>query len=102
AKAIDRPMRVAGVRTWVMATLSRRRDDATSAGTTQCCSAVSGSERVAVHLAGADPHHAFEIVDEHLAVADLAGAGRLEHCLADRVGLVVGDRDLELDLGQEV
>ena len=36
------------------------------------------------------------------AVADLAGAGRLHDRLDHRIHLIVGDRDLELDLRQEV
>src|SRR3546814_1352510 len=43
-----------------------------------------------------------QLPDENLAVADLAGAGGLHHRLDHGVGLVVGDRDLELDLGQEI
>src|SRR5690606_36180207 len=60
------------------------------------------SERVGVQFPGADAHGTLEVVDEDLAVADLAGGRGLEDRLGDQLGLVVGDRDLELDLGQEV
>src|SRR5690606_36217340 len=60
------------------------------------------SERVGIELAGADAHHAVQVPDEDLAVADLAGARRLHDRLDHGVELLVGDRDLELDLGQEV
>src|SRR5690554_3808469 len=61
-----------------------------------------GSERVGVQLPDADAHGALQRLHEDLAVADLAGVGRLEDRLDHRVELVVGHRDLELDLGQEV
>src|SRR5690606_37331747 len=60
------------------------------------------SDRVGVQLAGADPHHLAQVPDEDLAVADLAGAGRLHDRLGHHLDLVVRHRDLQLDLGQEV
>src|SRR5690606_36698245 len=59
-------------------------------------------ERVGIELAGADAHHAVQVPDEDLAVADLAGPRGLHDRLDHGVELVVGDRDLELDLGQRV
>ena len=59
-------------------------------------------QRVGVQLAGADPHHPAQVVDEHLAVADLAGAGRthdrLDHRL-DLFGIPGSDGSTNLDLG---
>src|SRR5690606_20610702 len=60
------------------------------------------SERVGVEFAGADAHNLVEVPDEDLAVADLAGTGGLHDRLDHGIGLLVGHRDLELDLGQEV
>ena len=51
-----------------------------------------------VALAGADPDRAFEIDDEDLAVADLAGLGALAERLERRLDELVRDGDLEADL----
>src|SRR5690606_1798487 len=53
-------------------------------------------------LAGADADGLLEVVDEDLAVADLAGTGGVLDRLDGLVDQLVDDRRLELDLGQEV
>src|SRR6185312_11872848 len=65
----------------------------------KCCRA--GSERRGVGFAGADAHGVVEAEDENLAVADLAGLGGARDGRDHLVGLVGGDRDLDLDLRQE-
>ena len=63
---------------------------------------VTRSQGVVVNLAGAHAHHPVDGADPDLAVADLAGVGGL-HDRVEGVGdLVVGDEDLDLDLGHEV
>ena len=57
---------------------------------------------IVVEFAGADAHDLIELPDENLAVADLAGVGALRDRLDDAFKLILGDRDLDLDLGQEV
>src|SRR5262245_52818450 len=59
-------------------------------------------QRVAVGLARANAHGAVDAGDENLAVADLSGLGRVGDHLDDLVDLVVVDRDVDPDLGQEV
>src|SRR5690606_7256568 len=63
---------------------------------------VGWSERIGAELAGADADGLVEGDDEHLAVADLAGRGRLEDGVERGVEAVVGDRAFDLQLGQEV
>src|SRR6266516_3125813 len=61
-----------------------------------------GLERVGASLAGP---HADDLIDRDrpdLAVADLAGAGRLDQRVDDSRGGLVGDQDLDPDLGDEV
>src|SRR5688500_13823511 len=63
---------------------------------------VSPSERRRIGFAGADADDFFQIEHEDLAVADLAGIGRLLDRL-DRLLEEIGlDRGLDLHLGQEV
>ena len=52
--------------------------------------------------AGADPDRRLHRRHEDLAVADVARLGRRRHHLRHLVDEVVGDDDLDLDLGQEV
>src|ERR1700753_1860829 len=52
-------------------------------------------------LAGADTNRMVEVDDEDLAVADLSGLCRGRDGVDGLVDLVGGDRDLDLDLGQE-
>src|ERR1700760_4364072 len=52
-------------------------------------------------LAGADTNRMVEVDDEDLAVADLSGLGSGRDGVDGLVDLVRGDRDLDLDLGQE-
>src|SRR5262245_54407745 len=59
-------------------------------------------ERVVVGFAGADAHGAVNIADKNFAVADLTGLRSGDDRLHDLVLLVVGDGDLDLQLGQEV
>src|SRR5262249_31831525 len=56
----------------------------------------------AVGLAGADAYRAVDAGDEDLAVADLAGLGRVRDQLDDLVDLIVVDGDIDPDFGQEV
>ena len=66
------------------------------------CSGLSAkSESRSVRFAGADAHGVVEADDEDLAVADLAGLGGRRDGVDGLVDLVRGDRDLDLDLGQE-
>src|SRR6185436_18562549 len=59
-------------------------------------------EGVWPHLAGADPHHAVDVGDPELAVADLAGAGGLRDRVHHAVHVVVVDDDLDPHLRDEV
>src|SRR6266487_3660768 len=61
----------------------------------------AGSKRRLVGFAGADAHRVLETEHEDLAVADLAGLGRAGDGFGDFVDLVSGDRDFDLELGQE-
>src|SRR5690606_31940348 len=63
---------------------------------------VCGLERIGVDLAGADADDLLERDHEHLAVADLAGAGRAGDRLDRGVEDLVRHRRLDLELGQEV
>jgi hypothetical protein len=53
-------------------------------------------------VAGADAHDAVDVGDPDLAVADLAGGGRLHDRVDHEVDATVVDDDLELDLRHEV
>src|SRR5579884_466768 len=53
-------------------------------------------------LAGADADGLLDRGDEDLAVADLAGARRLQGDFDDLLRPVVGDHDLDLDFWQEI
>src|SRR5713101_443262 len=55
-----------------------------------------------VGLAGADAHHVLDRGDEDLAVADLAGARRLDDGVDRAFDLRVRHYHLDLDLGQEI
>src|SRR6185295_12434164 len=67
-----------------------------------CCPPFGFSERFVVGFAGADAHGAVEVVDEDFSVADLAGLGGCADCRDRLLFQFVGDRDLDLELGQEV
>src|SRR5436853_2248985 len=60
------------------------------------------SEGVGSDLAGADARDALDGHDPHLAVADLAGAGRADERLGDPGDVAVIDEDLEAHLRHEV
>src|SRR5205085_1360024 len=60
-----------------------------------------GLECRGVCLAGADTHRAFQIEDEDLAVADLAGLGGRSDGFDDFFDLIGSDCDLDLELRQE-
>src|SRR5687767_4285486 len=57
-----------------------------------------GLQGLLTGLAGADPVGLLYGHDEHLAVADLAGAGVLEDRVHDRLHVLAGHDALELDL----
>src|SRR5690606_11539571 len=59
-------------------------------------------QRLVAGFAGADAHDLFEVVDEDLAVADLAGARRGFDRLDRALDEVVGDGHRDLHLRQEV
>ena len=61
-----------------------------------------GQTAASPRFAGADAHHLLDRGDEDLAVADLAGARRLDDRLDRALDQRVGDDDLDLDLGQEI
>src|ERR1700674_1305442 len=61
-----------------------------------------GSERIGVGFAGADAHSIFDRVDEYFSVADLAGFGGRRDGANYFLNLVRCDRDLDLELRQEV
>ncbi len=56
-------------------------------------------KRVHAGFTGADPHDVDEFGHEDLAVADLAGVGRLGDRFNHLVDLVIRDRDFELGFG---
>src|SRR5947209_477098 len=60
------------------------------------------SKSVVVLVTGADPHGAFDIDDEDLAVADRAGVCGLLDRLDDTIRIIGGDDHLDPDLGHEV
>jgi len=53
-------------------------------------------------FAGADADHAFQGIDEDLAVADVAGVGRVADEVDGFLGQIVGYDDLQFDLGVEL
>src|SRR6476659_6536431 len=59
-------------------------------------------EGVWPHLAGADPHHAIDVGDPQLAVADLARASGLRDRVDHAVRVVIVDDDLDPHLRHEV
>src|SRR5438094_8056922 len=59
-------------------------------------------DRRFVGLAGADAHHVLDRGDEDLAVADLAGARRLDDRVDRALDLAVGHHHLDFHLGQEI
>src|SRR5438046_7172672 len=65
-------------------------------------SARSGLDRGFAALAGANPHDLLYRRHEDLAVADLAGACRLDDGLDGALDVTIRDDELDLDLGQEV
>src|SRR5262249_24260409 len=60
------------------------------------------SERFVVGFAGADADGAIEVVDKDFPVADLAGLGRRADRRDRLFFQLVGDRDFDLELGQEI
>src|SRR3546814_9147571 len=60
------------------------------------------SERVFAGVAGADAYGLVKVVDENLAVADLAGMSRLADRIDRGIELVVGHRDFDLHFRQEI
>ena len=60
------------------------------------------SDGVLAHFARTDADRLLDLVDEDLAVADLAGVGGLANGLDGLLENVVGDDGLDLELGQEV
>src|SRR3546814_4444731 len=60
------------------------------------------SERVFAGFAGADAYGLVKVVDENLAVADLAGMSRLADRIDRGIELVVGNRDFDLHFRQEI
>ena len=61
-----------------------------------------GLEGLLAGLAGADPVGLVDRQDEHLAVADRAGAGVLEDRVDDRLHVARRDHALDLDLRAQV
>src|SRR5690606_33459900 len=59
-------------------------------------------DRVGIGFAGTDADGLLQIDDEDLAVADLAGVGRLGDRLDHSIELVVGNRHVDLHLRQKV
>ena len=59
-------------------------------------------ERFRAGLAGADADHLFEIENENLAVADLAGVRGFFDCLNDLLEQLGLDGGFDFDFGQEV
>src|SRR5690349_14388060 len=57
---------------------------------------------VCVRFTGPDPDDLLQVIDENLAIADLAAVGRLRDRFDDALSKVVGHGDLELDLRQEI
>src|SRR5689334_21904995 len=61
----------------------------------------AGSQRCGIGFAGADAHRLIDAEHEDLAVADLAGFGRRGDRLDHLVDMVGGDRDFDLQFGEE-
>src|SRR5690349_14997340 len=59
-------------------------------------------ECIGIGFAGTYADDLIEVVDKDLAVTDLAAIGRMRDRFDDALGKIVGHRDLELDLGQEI
>src|SRR5208283_4141877 len=59
-------------------------------------------EGIRAGLASADAHDLFEVKNEYLPVADLAGVSRFLHRFNDTVEQVGSDRRFDLHLGQEI
>src|SRR5262245_47706191 len=59
-------------------------------------------EGVGPHLAGADPHHAIDLGDPELSVADLPRSRGLRDRVDHAVDVVVVHDDLDANLGHEV
>src|SRR5262245_21213257 len=53
-------------------------------------------------LAGTDANRVLDVRDQHLAIADLAAACRIDDGVGDRHRVRVPDHDLELQLGMKV
>src|SRR3546814_848754 len=66
-------------------------------GVRRCC-----LNRVGIGFAGTDADGLFQVDHEDLAVADLAGVGRLGDGLDDAIELIVGDGHVDLYLRQEI
>src|SRR5690606_9946006 len=64
--------------------------------------ASAASDRLVAGLAGTDPVHLLQRGHENLAVADLAGLRGLDDRLDHALDELVGNRDLDLHLRQEV
>ena len=60
------------------------------------------SERLVVALTSTNTHRLQQVIDENLAVTDLAGIGRLADGLDHPFHVLVGGGDLQLYLRQEV
>src|SRR3546814_12207176 len=58
--------------------------------------------RVRTGFNGTNTINLLEIKDENLAIADLAGSGRLLDRFDDLINHVILDGNFELDLGQEI
>src|SRR5690606_8270955 len=62
----------------------------------------SGSDGVLAFLFGPDSNGLFDVRDEHLAVADLAGSGGLHDRGNSRVEPAIGNHQFDFDLRQEI
>src|SRR3954469_5775409 len=95
-QAVSPESSFAGAAAWAKAVAGRR------ATAPRAASVRSGLERIGVDLLRADTDGLFEVDDENLAVADLAGACGGGDRLDGALELLVGDGDLDLQLGEEV
>src|ERR1017187_3114741 len=59
-------------------------------------------DRLLARLLGPDPNRVLDGADKNLAVADLAGLGRLDDCVHSRRDLAVPQHDFDLYLRQEI
>src|SRR5580704_21291 len=66
------------------------------------CRIASGSDSVQPGFSGSDPDRFLDVGHEDFAVADAPGLGRAPNCVDRLLDQVVGDHDLDFDLGQEV